>query len=87
MRNAMITTLTEDYVLLAEAKGLSERRVMLSYAARNAILTNVIGMALSLGFYWRSVLTEWSSPIPALVLPFCKRRKMPTIRSCKGFSC
>jgi peptide/nickel transport system permease protein len=50
MRNAMITTLTEDYVLLAEAKGLSQRRVMLSYAARNAILPNVTGFALSLGF-------------------------------------
>jgi peptide/nickel transport system permease protein len=50
MRNAMITTLTEDYVLLAEAKGLSERRVMFAYAARNAILPNVTGFALSLGF-------------------------------------
>lgn len=50
MRNAMITTLTEDYVLLAEAKGLSQRRVMLAYAARNAILPNVTGFALSLGF-------------------------------------
>lgn len=50
MRNTMITTLTEDYVLLAEAKGLSERRVMFAYAARNAILPNVTGFALSLGF-------------------------------------
>jgi peptide/nickel transport system permease protein len=59
MRNAMITTLTEDYVLLAEAKGLSERRVMLSYAARNAILPNVTGFALSLGFVvGGSLLTE-----------------------------
>jgi peptide/nickel transport system permease protein len=59
MRNAMITTLTEDYVLLAEAKGLSERRVMLSYAARNAILPNVTGFALSLGFVVAgSLLTE-----------------------------
>jgi len=59
MRNAMITTLTEDYVLLAEAKGLSERRVMFSYAARNAILPNVTGFALSLGFVvGGSLLTE-----------------------------
>ncbi len=50
MRNAMITTLTEDYVLLAEAKGLSQRRIMMAYAARNAILPNVTGFALSLGF-------------------------------------
>lgn len=50
MRNAMITTLTEDYVLLAEAKGLSERRVMLAYAARNAVLPNITGFAISFGF-------------------------------------
>ncbi|GAC1550993.1 MAG: ABC transporter permease [Ktedonobacteraceae bacterium] len=50
MRNAMITTLSEDYVLMAEAKGLPERQVMFAYAARNAILPNVTGFALALGF-------------------------------------
>ncbi len=50
MRNAMITTLSEDYVLMAEAKGLPERQVMFGYAARNAILPNVTGFALALGF-------------------------------------
>ncbi len=50
MRNTMITTLSEDYVLMAEAKGLSQRRVMLMYAARNAILPNITSFALSLGF-------------------------------------
>lgn len=50
MRNAMLSTLAEDYVLMAEAKGLPERRVMLAYAARNAILPNITGFALSLGF-------------------------------------
>ncbi|GHO66076.1 peptide ABC transporter permease [Ktedonobacter sp. SOSP1-52] len=49
MRNSMITTLSEDYVLMANAKGLAPRRVMFSYAARNAILPNVAGFALSLG--------------------------------------
>ncbi len=59
MRNAMITTLTEDYVLMAEAKGLHQRRVMFSYAARNAILPSVTGFALSLGFVVAgSLLTE-----------------------------
>jgi peptide/nickel transport system permease protein len=50
MRNAMITTLSEDYVLMAEAKGLPEGQVMFAYAARNAILPNVTGFALALGF-------------------------------------
>ena len=39
-----------DYITVAHAKGLSERRVMFNYAARNALLPNVSGFALSLGF-------------------------------------
>lgn len=50
MRNMMVTTLNEDYVLLAEAKGLPRLRVMLSYAGRNAILPSFAGFAMSLGF-------------------------------------
>jgi peptide/nickel transport system permease protein len=50
MRNMMVTVTSEDYITVAHAKGLSERRVMLSYAARNALLPNVSGFALSLGF-------------------------------------
>jgi peptide/nickel transport system permease protein len=50
MRNTMITTLAEDYIRMARAKGLPGRRVMLDYAARNAILPNLTGFAMSLGF-------------------------------------
>ena len=50
MRNMMVTVSAEDYITVAHAKGLSERRVMMSYAARNALLPNVSGFALSLGF-------------------------------------
>lgn len=50
MRNMMVTVASEDYITVAHAKGLSERRVMLNYAARNALLPNVSGFALSLGF-------------------------------------
>src|SRR5437764_227269 len=50
MRNTMITTLGEDYVRMARAKGLPGRRIMLDYAARNAILPNLTGFAMSLGF-------------------------------------
>ena len=50
MRNVMITTIGEDYMLAAQAKGLSSRRVMFTYAARNAILPNLAGFALSIGF-------------------------------------
>ncbi len=59
MRNAMLNTLAEDYILMAQAKGLSERRVLVTYAARNAILPNITGFAISLGFViGGSLLTE-----------------------------
>ncbi|MBD8059338.1 ABC transporter permease [Cellulomonas sp. JH27-2] len=50
MRNMMVTVSSEDYVTVAQAKGLSERKVLFGYAARNAILPQVSSFALSLGF-------------------------------------
>ena len=50
MRNTMISTLAEDYVTMAEAKGLPQRRVMFTYAARNALLPNVTAFGMALGF-------------------------------------
>jgi peptide/nickel transport system permease protein len=50
MRNNMIGTLNEDYVRMARAKGLSPLRIMVLYAGRNAILPNLTGFAMSLGF-------------------------------------
>jgi peptide/nickel transport system permease protein len=50
MRNMMVSTLSDDYVVAAEAKGLKPRRVMIGYAARNAVLPSVSGFAISLGF-------------------------------------
>jgi len=50
MRNNMISVLAEDYVRMARAKGLKPWRVMWGYAGRNAILPNLTGFAMSLGF-------------------------------------
>lgn len=59
MRNNMISVLGDDYITLARAKGLPEKRVMLTYAARNAILPNVTGFGMALGFVLGgSLLTE-----------------------------
>lgn len=49
MRNMMVTTTSEDFVTLARAKGISERRVIFRYAARNAMLPNITGFAASIG--------------------------------------
>ena len=59
MRNTMLTTLSEDYVMMAQAKGLPERRVMVNYAARNAILPSITSFSISLGLVVSgSLLTE-----------------------------
>lgn len=49
MRNAMVNILGEDYITMAKAKGLSARRIMTHYAARNAILPVVTAIAMALG--------------------------------------
>jgi peptide/nickel transport system permease protein len=67
MRNNMITTLGEDYVRMARAKGLSNRRVMMGYAARNAFLPNLSGFAMSLGFVIAgTILVEYVFNYPGL---------------------
>ena len=67
MRNNMITTLAEDYVRMGRAKGLSNRRVMMGYAARNAFLPNLSGFAMSLGFVIAgTILVEYVFNYPGL---------------------
>ncbi|WP_437555005.1 ABC transporter permease [Sorangium sp. So ce327] len=59
MRSAMVTVLSEEYITMAQAKGLSQWRVMFTYAARNALLPNVTGFGMALGFVLAgSLLTE-----------------------------
>lgn len=59
MRNSMVGILSDDYVLMANAKGLTQRRILFMYAARNAILPNIANFALALGFVVSGqVLTE-----------------------------
>jgi peptide/nickel transport system permease protein len=66
MRNVMVTTMDEDYVLVAQAKGLPKRRVV-AYAARNAILPSVAGFSLAIGFIVSgALLTEIVFSYPGL---------------------
>jgi peptide/nickel transport system permease protein len=59
MRNAMMGAMGQDYVALAEAKGLSSFRIIWRYAARNALLPNMTGFGMALGFVMGgSLLTE-----------------------------
>lgn len=67
MRNNMIGVLAQDYIVMAQVKGLSDRRVMFTYAARNAILPSLTGFAMSLGFVLGgALLTEVVFNYPGL---------------------
>ena len=67
MRNSMITTISEDYVLMAKAKGLSSARVMFRYAARNAVLPNITGFAIAIGaIVGGQLLTEMVFSYPGI---------------------
>jgi len=49
MRGMMVTTMGEDYVTFAEAKGLKSPTIFLRYCLRNAILPQTTALALALG--------------------------------------
>ncbi len=52
MRSSMLETISQDYTRTARAKGLSERRVILGHALRNALLPiiSLLGLYLPLLF-------------------------------------
>ena len=49
MKGSAVSVLGEDYIMAARARGLKERRIMISYMGRNAILPLVTGLAIALG--------------------------------------
>ncbi|PVE96854.1 MULTISPECIES: ABC transporter permease [unclassified Microbacterium] len=67
MRNMMVSTLSEDYILTAQAKGLTPGRILRQYAARNAVLPSIAGFAISLGFVVSgSIVTEQVFSYPGI---------------------
>jgi peptide/nickel transport system permease protein len=67
MRNNMIVTLQEDFVELAKAKGLHERRIITSYAGRNAILPSMTSLAMYFGIVMGgSLLVEMVFSYPGI---------------------
>jgi peptide/nickel transport system permease protein len=49
MRGMMVTTQGEDFMVMAEAKGLKGWRIFLNYGMRTAILPQITSLALTLG--------------------------------------
>jgi len=67
MRSTMVGVLAEDYITMAEAKGLPQWRVMYHYAMRNAILPNFTQFGMSIGFILGGlILTELVFSYPGL---------------------
>ncbi len=59
MRGMMMTVQNEDYMLLAEAKGLRQATLFFRYGIRNALLPQTTSLILSLGYILSgSVLVE-----------------------------
>jgi peptide/nickel transport system permease protein len=50
MRSVMINVLADDYITMAQAKGLRDRRIMFGYAARNALLPQLTSFAITVGY-------------------------------------
>ena len=67
MKNSMLETLQEDYILAARAKGLPEKKIRDHHAARNAMLPVVTDLALGIVFSLDGgVLTETTFSWPGL---------------------
>lgn len=67
MRGMMITSDGEDYLILAQAKGLPSRRIFWQYSIRNAILPQVTALALTMGsLVGGSTLVEYLFSYPGV---------------------
>jgi ABC-type dipeptide/oligopeptide/nickel transport system permease component len=90
MRNTMVQVLGEDYIRLAHAKGLPQRRIALRYGARNAILPSITGFAIALGsILGGQVLIEQIFQYPGLgqlMFSALSNRDYPTIQALFLFS-
>jgi peptide/nickel transport system permease protein len=49
MRSNILQIFSEDYITLAQAKGLKRSKILIKYALRNALLPSFTGLMLSLG--------------------------------------
>jgi peptide/nickel transport system permease protein len=67
MKSSTISTLGEDYITVAKARGLPERRVLTAYVGRNAMLPLITRLAISIGFVvGGSVIIETIFQYPGL---------------------
>lgn len=86
VRASLLEVLNEDYVRTARAKGLTERRVIIGHALRNALMPVITLLGLQLGaLLGGAVITEtvFSWPgIGQLTIEAINRRDYPVVQAC-----
>ncbi|HEY8454983.1 MAG TPA: ABC transporter permease [Actinopolymorphaceae bacterium] len=84
MKSSTIETLGEDYVTVARARGLTDRRIQFQYVGRNAMLPLFTSFVLSLGFVvGGSILVEQVTQyqgIGFLLFEAVNRRDYPVLQ-------
>jgi peptide/nickel transport system permease protein len=67
MRNVASNLVEEDYVVYAEASGLPKSKIVFSYIMRNAIVPQITGFGLNLGFvFGGALITEMVFSYPGM---------------------
>ena len=86
MRNTMVSVLGEDFMLLARAKGLSNRRMKHRHAGRNALLPFLTLIGIQLGFaVGGAIFVESVFAYPGmgtLILTAVNNRDYPVLEGC-----
>ena len=67
LRAAMLDVMTADYIEVARAKGLSERRILVKHVLRNALIPTITVLAVNIGWLLSgAVIVEYVFSIPGL---------------------
>ncbi len=85
VRSSMLEVLSQDYVVTARSKGLSERAVIMRHAFRNALIPIVTMLGLEFGFLLSGVVvteTVFSWPgVGRLVTNAITQRDIPVVQA------
>ena len=85
LRSDMIQTLQEDYITMAKAKGLTNRRILLRHALRPSSFSLLTVAALNVGaLIGGAVVIESVFQLPGLGLKLVAGRHHPPVRGAAG---
>ena len=63
----MLDVMTADYIEVARAKGLSERRILIKHVLRNALIPTITILAVNIGWLLSgAVIVEYVFSLPGL---------------------